>query len=249
VIRLDVIGGVAQVVLRNPPVNALTVGDVVAIRDIFKSLSARPDISAALLRAEGRGFSAGIDYKELQGPWGSRTLSEAGLAAREALAAIASCPIPVVAAVHGYCMGVGVGMAATCDIIVVSDDARFGLPEGSWSISHLRRLVPPLKLREMALTGKPITAEELHRLGSVYRVVRPDDLTAEAQAIAAALCLQARSELVSTKARLNVVDSAGLDHVFAREQDILWELSAEAQRYRTDSHGADDDGDQAGGQQ
>lgn len=216
----------AHIVVRSPPVNALTVGDFGAFRDVFASLSAPSDIRAALLRAEGPGFSAGIDYKEMQGPHGNQTLREAGLACREALAAISTCPIPVVVAVHGYCMGAGVGIAASCDIIVAAHDARFGLPEGSWSISHLSRLVPPLKMREMALTGEPITAEELHRLGNVYRLVRSDDLAAEAQAIASALCLHARSALVSTKARLNIVDPPGLSHVFAREQDVLRELSA-----------------------
>jgi enoyl-CoA hydratase len=237
VISFEVTGGVAQVVIRSPPVNALTVGDVGALRDIFRSVLSRADISVMLLRADGPGFSAGIDYKEMQGPLGNQILRDSGLGCREALIAIASCPIPVVAAVHGYCMGVGVGIAASCDIILLADDARFGLPEGSWSISHLRRLVPPLKLREMALTGKSLTAQELDRLGNVHRVVRPADLAAEAQQVARALCLQTRSDLLSTKARLNVVDPPDLDQVFAREQEVLWELSAEAAQL-----GSTDDG-------
>jgi enoyl-CoA hydratase len=227
VISYEVAGGIAQIVMKAPPVNALTMGDICALRDLFSSLASRTEVKAVVLRAEGQGFSAGLDYKQMQGPGGNDRLREVGTSFREALVAISACPVPVVVAVHGFCMGVGVAIAASCDIVVASRDARFGLPDGSWSISHLRRLVPSLKLRQMALTGSSATAEELHQMGTVYRVVRRGELAAEARAIANALCLQPRSHLTSTKARLNIVDPLDLDSMFAREQDVLQEMSAE----------------------
>ena len=85
------------------------------------------------------------------------------------------CEVPVIAAVHGFCLGGGIGLAGNADIVVASDDATFGLPEvdrGALGVAtHLARFVPQHKLRAMFLTGAMITAAELLAFGTVERVV------------------------------------------------------------------------------
>jgi len=230
VISCEVDNGVAHIALRTPPVNALKIGDLEALCDLCSALDSRPDVKSILVRGEGRGFSAGLDYKQMQEPGGPEWLREVGLACRRSLAALAGCNVPLVAAVHGFCMGIGVAIVATCDIVVASDDARFGLPDGSWSVAHLARLVPPPKLRLMTLTGLPVSAEELHQLGTLAQVVSTDELSGAAASIATALSLRPRAMLTSLKARLNVVDPLEMDSVFAREQQVLADMLLQDER-------------------
>ena len=91
----------------------------------------------------------------------------------ETFAAVYDCEVPVIAAVHGYCLGGGVGIAGNADIVVAADDATFGLPEvdrGALGVAtHLARLVPYHKMRAMFLTGSTVTAGELLAFGTVER--------------------------------------------------------------------------------
>ena len=81
----------------------------------------------------------------------------------------------MIAAVQGFCVGGGIGLVGNADIIVASEDATFGLPEvdrgALGAATHLARLVPQHRMRQMVYTCEPATAAELHAYGSVYRVV------------------------------------------------------------------------------
>ena len=82
----------------------------------------------------------------------------------------------------------GIGLVGSADIIIASTKARFGLPEvdngALGCASHLARLVPPLKLRQMTLTCIPVSAQELFEYGSVFKLTEPDALRDEARALA-----------------------------------------------------------------
>ena len=216
------VDGLAEVVVQTPPVNALSIADAWALRDLFRTLTASCGADVVLLSGAGRGFGAGIDYKEMQSARSSELLFESGRACREALAAITACPLPVVVAVHGFCMGIGAAIVASCDLVVASDDAFFALPEGAWSIAYLSRMVPPMKLRQMALTGERVDAQEMRQYGSVYRVVPRGELLGQARAVAKALCGQSREALAVTKAKLSVVQRSEMDRAFWEEQSIMY---------------------------
>ena len=83
--------------------------------------------------------------------------------------------MPLIAAVHGFCVGGGIGLVGNADVIVASDDAYFGLPEvdrgALGAATHLARLVPQHTMRAMVYTGATATAEQLHAFGSVLKVV------------------------------------------------------------------------------
>ena len=100
-----------------------------------------------MLRAEGRGFNAGVDIKEMQHTTGFDALIGANKGCYAAFKAVYECAVPVIAAVNGFCLGGGVGLVGNADCIVASDDAYFGVPEvdqgALGAATHLARLVPP----------------------------------------------------------------------------------------------------------
>src|SRR5256714_12427370 len=92
-----------------------------------------------------------------------------------AFAAVYDCAVPVIGAVHGYCLGGGIGLVGNADIVIASSDAPLGLPEvdrgALGAAPHLARLVPQQKMRAMVYTATTATADELHQYGSVLKVV------------------------------------------------------------------------------
>ena len=223
---------IAEVVMHHPPVNAITVGDTWKIHDTFKELSQRSereDIRAIILTAEGKGFNAGIDIKEMQSVEGWGHLLGSGEACYATFHQIYNTPIPVIAAVNDYCMGLGIGLIGSCDLIVASTKARFGLPEvdngALGCASHLAKLVPPMKLREMSLTCRPATAQELLAWGSVAYVVEPDQLMAKAREIAANIAKKQKAVVKFAKAALNHIDLHEMHANYRLEQGYTYQLN------------------------
>ena len=223
---------IAEVVMHHPPVNAITVGDTWKIHDTFKELSERSereDIRAIILCAEGKGFNAGIDIKEMQSVEGWGHLLGSGEACYATFHQIYNTPIPVIAAVNDYCMGLGIGLIGSCDLIVASTKARFGLPEvdngALGCASHLAKLVPPMKLREMSLTCRPATAQELLAWGSVAYVVEPDQLMAKAREIAANIAKKQKAVVKFAKAALNHIDLHEMHANYRLEQGYTYQLN------------------------
>lgn len=233
-IRLAVNDGVAVLTMNNPPVNAITVGDTWELNRHFKELNERDDVRVIILAAEGRGFNAGIDIKEMQGNRGDRAkemdfLIGSGEACYETFNRIYHTRQPVIAAVNGHCMGLGIGLVASCDIIIASHNAKFGLPEvdnGSLGCaSHLAKLVSPMKLREMALTCRPVMAAELHAWGSVAYLTEPDELMAKALEVANTLIKKPKDALDFAKAALNHLDVFEMHANYRMEQGYTYQLN------------------------
>src|SRR5687768_16123770 len=168
-------GGVAEIVVDAPPVNALTVRGWYDLADAPLAAGRDQKVGAVVLRAEGRGFNAGVDIKEMQNTEGHTALVGANRGCYAAFAAVYECEVPVVAAVNGFCLGGGIGLVGNADVIVAADDATFGLPEvdrgALGAATHLSRLVPQHKMRAMVYTSATATAQELHHFGSVLQVV------------------------------------------------------------------------------
>ena len=122
-IALEVVDGVAEVVMDNPPVNALAVAGWFELARVITEAGKNPEVGAVVLRAEGRGFNAGVDIKEMQRTEGFEALIGANHGCYAAFKAVYECEVPVVAAVHGYCLGGGIGLVGNADIIIASEDA------------------------------------------------------------------------------------------------------------------------------
>jgi enoyl-CoA hydratase len=221
--------GIAVVTMSNPPVNAITVADTWAIADLFTALSNDPAVKVVVLTAEGKGFNAGIDIKEMQSAEGFSHLLGSGAACYEAFDRIYRTPVPVIAAVNDFCMGLGVGLVGSCDIVIASTKARFGLPEvdngALGCASHLAKLVPPMKLRQMVLTCEPVSAAQLHEWGTVYKLVEPDDLLPTALEVAHRITLKKGRVVRAAKHGLNEIDTFDLARNYRLEQGFTYELN------------------------
>jgi enoyl-CoA hydratase len=222
-------GGIAEVVMDNPPVNALTVSGWFELADILRRLGADPAVRVVILAAEGRGFNAGVDIKEMQQTEGFDALIGANRGCYAAFAAVYDCQVPVIAAVHGFCLGGGIGLVGNADIIIASDDATFGLPEvdrgALGAATHLARLVPQHKMRAMVYTSATASAEELHRFGSVLEVVPREQLRQRARALAATIAAKSPTVIRAAKESLNGIDPVDVKRSYRYEQGFTFELN------------------------
>jgi enoyl-CoA hydratase len=221
--------GIAEVVMDNPPVNALTVAGWFELADIITTTGRDPATRVVILRAEGRGFNAGVDIKEMQASEGFDALVGANRGCFAAFAAVYDCPVPVIAAVHGHCLGGGIGLVGNADIIVAADDATFGLPEvdrgALGAATHLARLVPQHKMRAMVYTATTATAAELAAFGSVLRVVPKADLVATAREVAAQIAAKSPAVIRAAKESLNGIDPWDVKRSYRYEQGFTFELN------------------------
>jgi enoyl-CoA hydratase len=221
--------GIAEIVMDNPPVNALAVAGWFDLADRLISLGRNPEVRCVVLRAEGRGFNAGVDIKEMQATEGFDALIGANKGCYAAFAAVYDCEVPVIAAVHGYCLGGGIGLVGNADVVIVSDDATFGLPEvdrgALGAATHLLRLVPQHKARAMVYTAATITAAELADYGSVLKVVPAGELRAAALEVAGQIAAKSPTVMRAAKASLNGIDLWDVHRSYRFEQGFTFELN------------------------
>jgi enoyl-CoA hydratase len=221
--------GIAEVVQNCPPVNALTVAEWFQLADEVQKLGQDSTVRVVILRAEGRGFNAGVDIKEMQNTEGFGALIGANKGCFAAFAAVYDCPVPVISAVNGFCVGGGIGLVGNSDVIVASDDAFFGLPEvdrgALGAATHLSRLVPQHKMREMVYTSANVTAQQLHSWGSVSQVVPRDELLATARGIAASIAAKSPTVIRAAKESLNGIDLWDVKRSYRFEQGFTFELN------------------------
>jgi enoyl-CoA hydratase len=221
--------GIAEVVMDCPPVNALTVPQWFELAGALDRLGRDPSVRVVVLRAEGRGFNAGVDIKEMQATEGFSALIGANRGCFAAFAAVYDCAVPVIAAVHGFCLGGGIGLVGNSDIVIASDDAYFGLPEvdrgALGAATHLARLVPQHKARQMVYTSATATAGELAAWGSVLRVVPREELRDAALDVAASIAAKSPTVIRAAKESLNGIDLWDVKRSYRFEQGFTFELN------------------------
>jgi enoyl-CoA hydratase len=221
--------GIAEIVMSNPPVNALPAAGWFEVAAQVTAAGQNPDVRAVVLRADGRGFNAGVDIKELQNAEGFTALLGVNRGCFEAFKAIYECAVPVIAAVHGYCLGGGIGLVGNSDVIIAADDATFGLPEvdrgALGAATHLSRLVPQHKMRAMVYTSATATAAELHHFGSVHSVVPREALRETALAFAQQIAAKDPLVIRRAKESLNGIDLWDVNRSYRYEQGFTFELN------------------------
>ncbi|MEU8501275.1 enoyl-CoA hydratase family protein [Streptomyces lavendulae] len=239
--------GISLVTVDFPPVNALPVKGWYDLADALRAAGRDPEVRCVVLAAEGRGFNAGVDIKEVQRDAGHGALIGANRGCYEAFAAVYECEVPVVAAVNGFCLGGGIGLVGNADAIVASEDAVFGLPEldrgALGAATHLARLVPQHLMRALYYTSRTATAAELHAHGSVWKVVPPAELRAAALELAAEIARKDGYLIRLAKAAINGIDPVDVRRSYRFEQGFTFEanLSGVADRVR-DTFGKDASG-------
>jgi enoyl-CoA hydratase len=220
---------------------------------LMRELSADPDVWVVVVAAKGKSFTVGLDLKSMGGAIAGDDAS--GAAKRmsslqqikllqDSITAVADCPKPVIAAIHGHCIGGGIDLIASCDIRLASVDAVFSVRETKVAIvadlGTLQRL-PGILTRghvaELAFTGKDINAGRAHEIGLVNDVLPDVDALHKAAAdLAAEIAGNSPLVVQGTKAVLRAGEgrsvAEGLDYVavwnaaFLQSNDLLEAMTA-----------------------
>ncbi|WP_300641787.1 enoyl-CoA hydratase family protein [Nocardioides sp.] len=221
--------GIRVITMEHPPVNALTVQGWFDVAAALDEAGADMSTKVVVLRAEGRGFNAGVDIKEMQHTSGFEALLGANRGCYAAFKAVYECAVPVVAAVNGFCVGGGVGLVGNADCIVASDDAYFGVPEVNQgalgAATHMARLVPPHMLRTLYFTARTIKAVDLVQFGSVLETVPREQLLDAALKVAGEIAQKDTRVIRAAKEALNGIDPVDVNKSYRFEQGFTFELN------------------------
>lgn len=221
--------GIAELVFNKPPVNAFDSKEWAAISAELDALGDNDDVNVIIVRAEGKGFCAGVDIKELAAD-GTKIVA-VNKGNYDTFRSVHLNPKPVIVALHGFVLGGGIGVAGAADIIVASDCARFGVPEidrgAMGGGAHLQRMFPVQKVRYMYFTGEFIDAQEAYRLGAIERVVPKDDLRATALDIAAKIAEKSPAMVKLAKEALTGVEDGNLEDKYRWEQGFTLQAYTE----------------------
>lgn len=221
--------GILVVTMDHPPVNALPVQGWYDIADALNAGGLDPATRVVILRAEGKGFNAGVDIKEMQNSAGFNALIGANRGCYAAFKAVYECAVPVIAAVNGFCLGGGVGLVGNADIVVASDDAYFGVPEVNQgalgAATHLARLVPQHLMRTLYFTARTVSATDLVQHGSVFAVAPRAELDELALGLAAEIAAKDSRVIRAAKEALNGIDPINVNTSYRFEQGFTMELN------------------------
>jgi enoyl-CoA hydratase len=237
--------GVAEVVLNQPPVNALNAAGWHALAQSIQGLGQQPEVRVIVVRAEGRGFCAGVDIKELNANPDLIVSVNAGNYAT--FKAVHLNPVPVIAAVQGFVLGGGIGICGAADIVIAAEDASFGLPEvdrgAMGGAAHLQRMFGVQKTRYLFFTGEMIGAPEALRLGAVERVVSRAELRETALAVARKIAAKSPAMIRIAKEALTGIEDGNLEAKYRWEQGFTLQAymspdSAETRRAFVDKRDA-----------
>lgn len=184
--------GLARVTLNRPErLNTLNVQMRDDLYEVVRAIRDDPEVQVAIFRGAGeRAFCAGADLSEF-GSAPSPVVARQVRWERDLWGLLLGLSKPLIAAVHGHCLGSGLELALTCDLRITADDARFGLPEAGLGIipaaggsQTLPRVIGRALALDLTLTGDIIDAQEAYRIGLVTRIVPRVDLLREAEATA-----------------------------------------------------------------
>ena len=194
-ILYEVRGNYAVLTMNRPEErNALNHAILADMQAALDDLESRPDIRGLIITGAGKAFVAGADIKEI--PVGDPEAERRGvIEAQNVTNRVAALEIPTIAAVNGYALGGGNELAMACDLCIASTAAVFGQPEVSLGVNicyggsqRLTRLVGPRLAKELLFTGRRVKAQEAKEMGLVNKVVEPERLMEEAEAMMGKIC-------------------------------------------------------------
>lgn len=220
----------AVVWMNRPDVrNALDGRMIAELTDVFSELGRDDDVQAIVLAARGTAFCAGADLAWLQGKGpGAASYEAEAQAMGKLLDTLYRCPKPVIARIHGACMGGGMGLAAVCDIAVAARQASFGQPETRLGLipalvaPYVTRAMGPRAAGRWLLTGEPFGATEAWRLGLVHDLCEIDELDPRINAMLGSFMLANPEAVQSTKALVRELSYQPMD-----PQDCARRLAAQ----------------------
>jgi len=230
-IQQDNLERVALVTIRREEkLNAMNDELMAELTDCFQRLHDQTEVRAIVLTGTGKGFMAGADIEGYHGfDMGQFfTFQQKG---RNLYRALESCPQPVIAAVNGYALGGGFELVLSCDMVVSSNKAKFGLPEvklglvpGGGGIQKLARIVGPFVAKELTMSGRFVTAEEGKNLQFINQVTEPEQLMETAMVMAKSIAEQAPLAVQALKRLIHEGRDASLETAQAYDRSYLANL-------------------------
>ena len=228
-IKVDIKDYIAVVTMANPPVNAMSLQMQAELTRAFDSFSDRDDVRVAVITGSGKMFCAGADLKRKTGhvpepgdQWADRR------SWRECTYSIMECKKPVICAINGPALGAGLGLVASCDILIASTTAELRLPEINVGLlggaRRSMRLFGHSKVRRMMFTGRGVKAAELEKLGVVEEVVPPEQLMDTAMEIAREIAAKSPIAIKLAKIGVNAIEEMSVRDGYRFEQDMTAEL-------------------------
>jgi enoyl-CoA hydratase/carnithine racemase len=220
---------IATVTMNNPPVNAQNAQFYEEMIQVMDEISDRPEIRVAVLTGAGKVFSAGADMRARVAVGASPGDKWAhNRRARESFHAIRECRKPVIGALNGPALGAGLGVAASCDILVAAEEASLGLPEIDVGLmgggKHAQRLFGHSTLRRMMFTGYRVPGKELYRLGIVEACVPREQVLDCALGIAREIAAKSPFAMRLAKDTLNAIEDMTLRDGYRYEQNMTVQL-------------------------
>ena len=198
----------------------------------------KPEITVLIITATGKGFCAGVDIKELEEKEGHEGILQVNEACFQAFRAVHECAVPVIASVNDFCLGTGIGLVGCSDVVIASSGAQFGLPEvdngALGALTHLERLVPRQRARQMLYTCETATAEELHGYGTIHKHVIPEELDAASLELATKIASKNPLTIRAAKRSAIGIDTQDVNKSYRYEQGFTFQLNlaGEGQRAR-----------------
>lgn len=242
-ILYDVKDRIATITLNRPEkLNAYVPEMGADVVDAFRRARDDDEVRVVILTGAGRGFCAGVDLEALKASFAEAAKSgseDAGggskLGEEEFLRVLPlelqEYPKPVIVAINGHAIGVGITMALPCDIRIAAEDAKIGLTfaklgilPGLGSTHLLPRIVGISKAQELVLTARVILAPEAAEIGLVNRVVARDALIDEARAMAAQMAAHSGDVLARAKVALYRGQESSMAEAMQTEQAMSGEL-------------------------
>lgn len=230
VLRDDSAAGVTTLTLNRPQArNALSVGLMAALQDQVDAIRDDRAVKVVVLAANGPGFCAGHDLKEIRANPGRRHYEALFAQCSRLMVTVTRLPKPVIAKVHGIATAAGCQLVATCDLAVASSAARFATPGVniglfcSTPMVALSRNVGRKPAMEMLLTGDMVDADTAKAIGLVNRVVAPEALDDETAALAAQIAGKSPMTLATGKEAFYRQLELGLDDAYAYASQVMAE--------------------------
>ncbi len=224
-------GAVAVITLNRPQArNALNRALLASLHEHLRAAVDDDGVRVIVLTGNGPAFCAGADLKEAldtpPGPEGFWLQYERSGQSLELHRLLPRLPKPVIAAVNGFALGGGCGVAMSCDLVIASDQATFGYPEvaqglvAAMVMVSLSRIVNRRQAMDLLLTGRHLTSQEALDVGLINRVAPHGDLLAQAIAYADEVARHSASALRMTKALYHNVAELDLDRALDYARDF-----------------------------
>jgi methylglutaconyl-CoA hydratase len=218
--------GVATVTLNRPEVNNAYNDQLLAgLHAAMDALRDEDGLRMVVIRGNGRHFQAGADLAWISGvaKQGPAENEAASRLTAEAMQRLDTCPVPTLALIQGGCFGGGTGLAASCDVVIASEDAIFSIAETRWGLMagiilpQLCHAMGVRQVRRYALTGERFGAQEARRLGLVHEVCPNGGLEEAGGRIVEAVLMNAPGATSATKMRTLAAARAFIDDAEMRE--------------------------------